>query len=322
MKIDLFNHFFPESYYREIIKNPLEDPGLMARIVAIDTLHDLDLRISQVESFGPDYCQVLSLPGPDLVLCSSPERSVELARIANEGLADIVKKNPGHFPAFVAALPMDQPEKAVQEARYAIEHLGARGIEIYTNVGGKPIDREEYFPLWQYMNDCQLPILLHPARTDRYSDYSDEEQSEYGMWMTLGWPYETSVAMVRLVYAGLFESFPDIKVVVHHAGAMIPMFWQRVNSTGSSIARLKKKPAEYLKLFYADTALFGNKAGTVCGLDFFGADHFVFASDSPFGPASGDLFISSAVSVVDSLAISDADREKIYYKNAQALLKL
>jgi len=322
MKLDLFNHFLPREYYEKIVENPLNDPALMSRIVNIKALGDLELRLKQIESIGSDYRQVLSLSGPSIDECVPAENAVSLARTANLGLAELVEKHPGHFPAFVASIPMRFPEQAVAEAKYAITELGARGIQIFTNAAGKPIDGEEYEPLWDLMETLDLPVLLHPARTDRHPDYAAESKSELGLWMTLGWPYETSAAMVRLVYSGVMARHPRLKMVVHHAGAMIPMFWQRVNTTAKNISGLDKTPAEYLKRFYADTALFGNVAGLLCGKEFFGVNHLVFASDAPFGPPPGTAFIETAIQGVEKMGLSAEERERIYYLNACELLNL
>ena len=134
------------------------------------------------------------------------------------------------------------------------------------------------------MAEYDLPILLHPARGANFPDYLTEKKSKYEMWWAFGWPYETSVAMARIVFAGIFDKHPDIKIVTHHYGAMIPYFEGRVGpgprparrahlraSTRSAI-KIKKRPFDYFKMFYADTAVFGSKAATECGLAFFGAD--------------------------------------------------
>ncbi len=115
---------------------------------------------------------------------------------------------------------------------------------------------------------------------------------------------------------------------------MVPYFegrvgygWDQLGTRTSDVdykallKSMKKRPIDYLRMFYGDTALFGGRAGTVCGLEFFGIDHVVFASDTPFEPEPG-LFIRETIKVLDSLEISAGDREKIYFRNAQRLLNL
>jgi predicted TIM-barrel fold metal-dependent hydrolase len=162
-----------------------------------------------------------------------------------------------------------------------------------------------------------------------------EDKSKYEIWWVFGWPYETSVAMARLVFSGLFDRHPDIKIVTHHMGAMIPYFegrvgpgWDQLGSRTSDEDltvvrdRLKKRPIDYFRMFYADTAVFGSRSATECGLDFFGADRVLFASDAPFDPEKGPMYIRETIKIIDNLDITEEVRDKIYRGNAVKLLKL
>jgi predicted TIM-barrel fold metal-dependent hydrolase len=190
-------------------------------------------------------------------------------------------------------------------------------------------------PLFEKMAEYDLPIWIHPARGANFPDYLSEDKSKYEIWWTLGWPYETSVAMARIVFAGYFDEFPNLKIITHHMGAMIPYFegrvgpgWDQLGSRTSDedytviLKQLKKRPLDYFKMFYADTALFGSVSGTKCGLDFFGADNVLFASDSPFDPEKGPGYIRETIKIIEELPISDEDRKKIFEGNARKLLKL
>jgi len=177
-------------------------------------------------------------------------------------------------------------------------------------------------------------VLLHPARGAGFADYPGEPASKYEIWWTFGWPYETSAAMARLVFSGLFDRHPNIKIIAHHMGAMIPFFDARIRHGWAQLGKrtsdgdaaevlrtLRKPPLDYFRMFYADTALFGSVAGTRCGLDFFGADHVLFASDMPFDPEPG-LYIRETIRAIDSLDLSPDVREPIDHGNAKRLLKL
>jgi aminocarboxymuconate-semialdehyde decarboxylase len=148
------------------------------------------------------------------------------------------------------------------------------------------------------------------------------------MWWCFGWPYDTSVTMSRLVFSGLFDRHPAIKIVTHHCGGMIPYFDGRVGAglevLGSRtsdedyskvLSGLKRPHLDYFRDFYADTAMFGGQYGIACGLQFFGADKVVFATDTPLGP------IKPTIEVIDRLGLSDADRRKVYVGNAEKLLR-
>ena len=173
-----------------------------------------------------------------------------------------------------------------------------------------------------------------PARGADFPDYQTETKSLYEIWWTFGWPYETSVAMSRLVFAGYFDKFPTLKIITHHMGGMIPYFegrvgygWDQLGKRTSDadyvslLKSMKKRPVDYFKNFYADTALFGAGPATKCGFDFFGLDNVVFASDMPFEPAPG-LYARETIKCVEALDLTKEQKEKIYTGNAEKLLKL
>jgi predicted TIM-barrel fold metal-dependent hydrolase len=265
----------------------------------------------------------------------SPAQAIDLARLANDGMAELVARYPDRFAGFSASLPFNDPDAAVREARRAVDDLGARGIQIFSNVQGKPISAPEFLPIFETMASYDLPIWLHPYRGAAWSDYPTEETSQFEIWWTFGWPYDTSVAMARVVFAGLFDRFPNLKIISHHMGAMAPYFagrvgpgWDQLGVRTSDqdlslvLKQLHKRPIDYFKMFYADTALFGAFDATVCGLSFFGVDHVLFASDAPFDPEKGPRYIRETIDVVDRLPISSEERERIYWRNAAALLKI
>ena len=267
---------------------------------------------------------------------AGPELAVELARLANDGMAELVDSHPERFPAFVASLPLGDVEASLQEMARAIDELGARGIQIFTNVNGRPLDDPDLWPIFERMAAYDLPIWMHPARGATFPDYASEGRSRYEIWWTLGWPYETSAAMARLVFSGAFDRLPGLKVITHHLGGLVPYLEGRVGPGWDQIGArttdedyvslkngLRKRPYDYFKEdFLADTAVFGSRAATVCGLDFFGADRVLFASDSPFDPEGGPMYIRQTIEIIDALDIADEDRAKIYHGNAERLLRL
>jgi aminocarboxymuconate-semialdehyde decarboxylase len=139
--------------------------------------------------------------------------------------------------------------------------------------------------------------------------------------------------MTRLIYSGLFDELPQIKIITHHMGGMIPYFAGRIglgfrqiffgtSAHNPGADALKRPPAEYFKLLYADTALNGEIAATQCGHAYFGTAHCLFATDAPFDPEQGKLLISNTIAAVNALAIDAAERERIFSGNARALLRL
>ncbi len=333
MKIDIFNHILPARFYEEFLKVApgMKDMGKRSR--NIPPMWDLDARFRMMDEFG-EYCQILSLASPPIEAFAGPDASPDLARIANDGMAELVSRYPSRFPGFAAALPMNNASAAERELERSLTDLGALGVQLYSNAAGKPLDAPEFAPLFDEVAKRDRVVWLHPARAANFPDYLSEDKSKYEIWWTFGWPFETSAAMARLVFSGLFDRLPTLKVLVHHMGAMIPYFEGRVGhgwdqmglrtsdeDYGALLKSLKKRPYDYFKMFYADTALFGALPATQCGLSFFGVDRVLFASDTPFEPSPG-LYIRETIGVIERLGLTDEDKTRIYQTNAEALLKL
>lgn len=334
LKIDVFNHILPRRYFDRMneVAPGLEDIGKRVRNVPV--LVDMDARLRMVEQFGDDYRQVLTVAAPPIEKLAGPDMSPELAAIANDEMAELVSAH-DRFVGFVASLPMNNPDASVKEAIRAIDELGATGAQMFTNVNGRALDGTELLPVFELMAGYDLPIWVHPTRGAEMPDYVDEDHSKYEIWWTFGWPYETSAMMARLVFGGYFDRFPNLKIITHHLGGMTPYFEGRVGpgmdqlgarTSGKDLTvildRLQKRPLDYFKQFYGDTAVFGSDAATICGLDFFGPDHVLFASDCPFDPEKGPGYIRETIRILDNLEVSDGVRTKIYEGNAKRMMRL
>jgi uncharacterized protein len=329
VKIDVFNHIFPERFFQEFLKVAPALADMGKRVRNIPALFDLSARFRMMDEFG-DYRQVISIASPPIESFAGPEITPRLASLANDGMAELVERHPDRFVGFAGSLPMNHPDAAAKELERAAA-AGARGFQIYSNVSGRPLDHPEILPLIEQMARKELAIWLHPARGANSPDYQTEDRSRYEIWWTFGWPYETSVAMARLVFAGLFDRFPGVNIITHHMGAMIPYFegrvghgWDRLGKRSTNAdytGLLQRRPFDYFKMFYADTALFGAQAATRCGLDFFGADRVLFASDTPFEPAPG-VYIRETIQVIENLGLGEDQKRQIYRTNAERLLKL
>jgi predicted TIM-barrel fold metal-dependent hydrolase len=333
-KIDVFNHIFPERYVdrmKDVAPN-FKDVG--KRVRGVPMLVDLKVRFEIMDTHE-DYQQILSIATPPVDAYAKPADAVDLAQRGNDGMAELVDRHPDRFPGFIASLPMNDVDAAMRELERCMGALGARGIQICSNVQGRALDAPEFQPIFAAMAAYDLPIWLHPYRAADSADYATEARSQYEIWWTFGWPFETSVAMARLVFSGIFDRYPALKIITHHMGGMIPYFegrigpgWDQLGARTSDrdytilLKELKKRPFDYFKMFYADTALFGAYDPTVCGLRFFGIDQVLFASDAPFDPQGGRQYIRDTIAVVDRLPITNDERERIYWRNAVRLLKL
>jgi len=334
MKIDIFNHIFPKVYFDKMLSISPKGKDILKRMQEIPAVVDLDERFRIMDKFE-GYVQVICLGAPPIEAFGPPPVSTEMAKLANDGMAELVSRHPERFPGFIASLPMNDPEGLLAETKRAIRELGAVGVQVPTNVLGQPLDKPETMPLFDLMAELDRPVWLHPSRGAEFADYKSESKSLYEIWQVLGWPYESSVAMARLVFSGLFDRHPTIKIITHHMGAMIPYFegrvgpgWDQLGSRTSDedysllLKKLKKRPVDYFRMFYADTALGGARDATLLGLKFFGAERTLFATDAPFDPEKGSAFIRWGIEVLESLEITPAERQAIYEGNARRLLKL
>ncbi len=334
MKIDIFPHILPRRYFDQMLK--VAPAGLMMqkRMTGVPVLIDLDQRLALMDRYQ-DYVQVLTIANPPIEVVAGPKVSPDLARLANDEMAALVGRHPDRFPGFVASLPMNNPEAAVAEIDRAIDQLGATGVQIYTNVNGRPLDLPEYQPIFDRMAARRLPIWMHPTRPPSFADYAGEPRSKYDLWWAFGWPYETSVAMGRLVFSGIFDRHPELMIITHHLGAMIPFCAGRIggglDQLGTrtddpedmgALGRLRKRPIDYFKMFYNDTALFGAWHGMESGLAFFGADHILFGTDMPFDPEKGPGFIRDTIAAMERMRATADEKARIYEGNARRLLKL
>lgn len=326
--IDIYCHIYPDRFFQEMTRVSPRLENLGKRLRGVRKLFDLDERFREMDTFG-DYRQIISLPNPPIEDIAKPEAGLDLARIANDSMAELCRRHPQRFPAFAAALCLTDIDGSLAEASRAFDTLGARGIQIFTNVAGKPLDDPSFRPVFELLAQYDLPVWLHPVRTSAMTDYPSEPKSRFEMWWCFGWPYDTSVAMARLVFSGIFDRHPNLKIITHHCGGMIPYFDGRVGAglavLGSRtsdedysqvLPSLKRPHLDYFRDFYADTAMFGGQYGVRCGYEFFGADHIVFATDAPLGP------IKPTIEVVEKLDADAASLRKIKSGNAARLLNM
>lgn len=326
MLIDIYTHIFPKRFFDYLLNDSKSLGSLAERLKSVKSVVDLDARFREMDGYG-DYRQVISQPHPALEEIADASEAARLASMVNDGLAELCSKYHDRFPAFVATVSLLDIDSAVAETDRAVTQLGARGIQIYTNIVGRPLDDPAFEPIFAVMAKHDLPIWLHPARTAARADYATEANSRFEMWWCFGWPYETSVAMARLVFSGLFDRYPQLKIITHHLGGMIPTFDGRIGPgmqfLGSRttaedhskvLSSLKRPHLEYFKMFYGDTAMFGGTSGLHSGMAFFGADHVVFATDAPFAP------IGETIKALNHLQLSSEDRRKICFGNAEKLL--
>ena len=329
MKIDIFPHILPVKFMEALHKE--KGLGHFRHLhKVIPTLSDLDYRFRIMDQFE-GLMQVLNIAAPPLENIKDQQKAKDLARLANDEMAELVLKYRDRFAAALACIPMNNMDIALEELDRAINDLNFKGVQIFTPILDKPLDLPEFFPIYEKMCQFNLPILLHPQRETDYPDYRTEEASKYTLSSSLGWPYETTTAMVRLVLSGVMERYPELKIITHHCGGMVPYMVNRITGfveageifgSRKGPGNLRKPMADYLKMFYADTAIYGYTPGLMCGYALFGAQHLLFGTDMPFDSQFGLRYTRETIESIERMVISDTEKKMIFEDNARRLFRL
>ncbi len=331
MRIDIAAHILPTRYFARL----QEIPGfyMAKRVKGIPCLYDLNVRFRIMDGFA-DYRQVLSLASPPIDRLGSPQVTPDLARLANEELAGLVGAHPDRFAGAFGGLPLNNPDASLRELDRLASQAAFAGIQIYSNVGGRPLDEPRTLEVIEEAARLRMPIFIHPARNaSDLPDYVGEKDSRYDLWQIFGWPYETTIAMARLVFTGLFDRHPDAVIITHHMGAMVPHFAGRIHGGYDQFGTrgaehqvetfpiaLAHPPAWYFPRFYADTALFGAPHGVRCGLAYFPIDRVLFGTDTPFDVEGGGRYIRETIAALDESGLSPERRLMVDEGNFRQVL--
>ncbi len=355
MKIDAYAHICPkefiDAFSQRVVSSGKFGGGDQRSLSPM--VWDIDMRLEIMDRFE-DYAQVLTPTGPQVETFCSPEDAVYLAKIFNDAMAELVSKYPDRFVAAIAYLPLNDIDATLREIDRTINELGFKGILIHTPVlkvkesvdkgfdydNVRPIDIPEFMPIYESMSKHKLPIWLHPRGLDGVPVYQGEERGKYMLYHIFGWPIESTMAMSRLVYSGILAKYPNLRFIVHHCGSgMVPIMAGRIDWATDFFRYFKKtlkgsqaseedffafkRPVEYFRTFYADTALSGFTPGLMCGHAFFGAERIILGTDYPYyDPELGSQAIAKTIDSVYRMDISDADKEKIFEGNIKRILRL
>ncbi|MBI2359437.1 MAG: amidohydrolase family protein [Deltaproteobacteria bacterium] len=338
MVIDFQSHIYPQTYLDalqrcdgNVILEPADpysgmryfyDKKLGCRInTATLQGRDVERRISDMDRAGIDV-QVLSIPAPGADRLEEKD-AIEPARIGNNALADWCRKYPRRFVGLFT-LPTASITASLDEMERATGELGLKGFGCYSNLNGRPLDGEEFFPLYERLARHKLPVYIHPTAPLA----TQATGLDIMPVLIYGWAFDSTVAMTRLVYGRVIERFPEIDFVVADVGGVLAFFAQRATNiyTGRTeeIRKrygLKENPLDSFKRFYVDTA--DHPAQTLrCALEFFGADHLVLGTNYPYGPEEGLRFVRNSLEAIDGLGLDGSQKEKILGTNAARVLKL
>lgn len=313
-RIDAFAHWLPEAAF-EMITDARPD-GSLATMSAPTHFWDVERRLDLMDTFDIDK-QVLTFTQHDLGSLS-PDEALPIIQEAHDELHRVVEEYPDRFIP-VATLPY-YTEAHFEELERALTDLDMAGIQLFTHVGGRLLDDDAVLPAYELATAEEVPVWIHP-RT-----YPGSERTiEYTSHKMLGWPFETSLTMVSLVLSGILDQYPDLDVVTHHTGGMIPFFARRVQAyyrkdSNENWVDLRDPVTAYLSRFHADTMNHGDPRGLDLAHEFFDDGRMVFASDYPFGPDKGREYIRLTIEGVDRMSVGDDERAAIYSDNVEDLL--
>ncbi|HXQ71303.1 MAG TPA: amidohydrolase family protein [Pyrinomonadaceae bacterium] len=324
LKLDLHTHFYTEAFFQTIRDLPSEfsfgqSPSGQtiityrgARFFGVTpAMTDVSKRLEDMDRTGIDV-EVVSLSTPN-VFFADAEHQPQVARMINDSYAELIATHPKRFKGF-ASIPMDAPDAALTELHRAIDELKLNGVILLSNIGGKPLTSPEYRPFFAEANRMKLCIFLHPmipANSDAFR--------EYVLGPIIGFPFDTSLAVARMCYDGMFADFPDIRWIIGHLGGAVPYLMERMDNGYRDFpecrAKIDQLPSFYLKQLYYDTVSFSPHT-LMMVRNMVGADHMVMGSDYPHLLGS----IDRAVSSIEGLDIREEEKEVIFSTTALKIL--
>jgi len=308
-------------------------------------LIDVSARLELMDKMHIDHSVLIPLPWIESVPLNFIDAAVALdaAQTLNDQMADIVSTYPDKFSA-VALLPvLRSKEDMLNEFERCVNDLGMVGGFYVCAYVAKPPDHPDLFDpesdetLYGKAVELDVPLWLHPAKPPILGDYAGEDVpggpgSMYNIFQALSWLLDSSVATVRMVFAGVFDKHPDLKVIIHHHGALIPSYAERMiygweffekNNGVPTSDTIEKPYIDHFKKFYCDTATQGFSPDLLKrAIDFFGVDRVLFGTDAPMDATSGEIFIQTARDSVEALNLHMPDMRKIFSENIQGLINL
>ena len=302
MKIDVFAHVLLPRFYQKMLTL---DPALPQKMPFLQNpiLQDMEKRQALQE---PDVKQIISFVNVNPEDYLEAEPALALAKEANQELLETVRTYPDQFFGGVAMLALNNIEGSLEILEdFVVKHSEIVGVQLFSRHLGLSIADQGFRPIFEKCAELDIPIWLHPVFDNRKPDNN----------IVFSWEYEQSQAMLQLVEAGIFQDYPNLKIIVHHAGALAPFFSGRIQYI------LPEIQVEDFRKFYADTAILGNPKALELTLDYFGLDRVLFGTDAPLGiaPAGATQVILEAI---DTLPLSQEEKQAIYSENIKQLLKV
>ncbi len=328
-RIDSYCHFSTLDYLTllEQLNAPIPPPNPFRGIFApVPAMTDVNARLTMMDDCGIDLSILFPLPHLESApnVYKDTAKSLQAAQFINNALLDIVAQHPTRFQ-WVALLPTNDVNNMLTEFERAVA-LGAVGGAFFVGPTMKPPDHPDYIQLYDKAGDLNVPLWIHPGRPAPYPDYLGEPISKYYLFLILGWILDSSVAMSRIVFAGVFNDHPDLKIIIHHRGGLIPFFQNRMQGSWDFYdeigvptgipATISKPYIEHFTKFYVDTVCSGPETELVkVAYDFFGPDHILFGTDAPLSLNNGKDATLNARYSVEKLQVTNKDLQNVFANN-------
>jgi aminocarboxymuconate-semialdehyde decarboxylase len=290
-------------------------------------LLDIAFRVELLDKYGLDFQVVTPQVIEVNIFPGDASTRLEIARRINDNMASVREDSKGRLIPIGVIPLIGFNDDCCRELERAIKTLGLKGVNVPSHVMGKPLDSAEYRLFWAQAEELGIPVYIHPWAPIQVNDRSYE--AEYDLTHTFGWPFETALALAHLVFSGIMESYPKLKVVSHHlGGGLVPFFMGRIMETYEPSKQQKvfgrtlpRSLFDYFSRFYYDTAVGGSAAAIRCAYEVFGAGQIVFATDAPMGPGRGQMRLKTYPDVVRSLNLPPAETEKILGGNILSIFE-
>lgn len=337
MIIDAYTHNIPPNFLRSI--EGQKKPSVVEKLQTAQRIRDripsmisASLRIEEMDKAHIDRQVVANFEGTDPNCYDfSAEEQLHLTRLVNDDMAQICGQSKGRILGLASVALQSIKTGGIEEMRRSIADLGLKGFEVVSHVKGTPLDKFPEF--WAEANRLGVPVYIHPI--DPINSSSRPYEDEFDLTHVFGWPFESTLAASRLVLSGIMSRYSDLKVLVHHLGAMIPFFEGRINeSYREKFSLLKPEqdfggirekyelPIDKFRKLFIDTAIGGSSSAIKCGAEVFGVDHVIFATDYPFGPDNGRGRIGTYPDAVKKAGFKENELSKIFSENAIKMLAL
>ena len=306
MNIDVHAHLFPRPVLERVhaLGRAIMGPGGQP-MQALPRFSDPEARLAELDGARLHF-QVLSFGPPGVDVADGPE-SVALARLFNDILADVVHRFPQRYAGF-AALPLQDPRAAAKELERAVVELGMVGAQVFTNVKGRFVDGEEFWPVYEVAEGLGVPVFFHPTTPACLTGLDGP------LALAVGFLLDTTVLATRLAVNGVLERFPKLDVILAHLGATLPYILPRLDILLAGRTPLGGPPGDVLRRFYLDTVSHHGPAYR-CALDTWGDERILLGSDYPYS------VWDQSVTALEALALPGTTTARICHGNARALLR-